>query len=692
MLFRLFFAVSGIWLCLAPAARAAVDTVTTTADAGPGSLRNTIAAAGSGDTIAFSPTLAGHIIYLTSGELLIGQNVTIDASALLPGGIAINGSGISRVMEIGSGTLVSLNALTVTNGFVNGDPGAGVLLDDTTCSLTASRCIFCGNSGDEYGGAICAYGALTLNSCTVSGNSASVFGGGIFGYGGPVTLNNCTLSGNSVTDGGGGGIENEFGALTLNNCTVSSNIATAFGGGIDAEDEGSLALTNCVFIGNSSETAGALSAETVATASNCTFSNNICTNSTGGTGGGIVNYETMTLCNCSLAGNNVNSNGTGGGVVNSGTLTMTNCTIFGNSAVNGSGGGIYNPGSLTANNCKWLGNAANKPGGGIYNGGTLMLSYCTLSGNAATNGQGGGIFNQQTLTLDACTLDANSAINGGGIANRYGGGDPGVNVCTANNCTLFGNVATNGGGIFNAVSLTLNNCTLDGNAANAGYGGAICNESADAASGENASNFLINCTVYGNAARGGMGGGLYKDSSSLLALTNTIVASNSAEAYVDVNGAYSGVANFVGGSPELAGLANYGGNLLTLSPMLGSPVIDAGTDWVTNFLATDQRGFPRLAGAHVDIGAVEAQTAPANNRPDLRISVYIFGTNYNSLNSFRLSFANVPNADFTVYSSTNLTFPMAKWTELGNAPGSGGRFQFLTPANNPAQFFRVVSP
>jgi hypothetical protein len=41
-----------------------------------------------------------------------------------------------------------------------------------------------------------------------------------------------------------------------------------------------------------------------------------------------------------------------------------------------------------------------------------------------------------------------------------------------------------------------------------------------------------------------------------------------------------------------------------------SPAIDAGDDAVTGpplSLTTDQRGLPRLFGAHVDIGAYEAQ-------------------------------------------------------------------------------------
>src|SRR6266850_8363457 len=52
--------------------------VTTTADSGTGSLRAAIAAAGNGDTIQFDPALNGQSITLTSGELTVDKNITID--------------------------------------------------------------------------------------------------------------------------------------------------------------------------------------------------------------------------------------------------------------------------------------------------------------------------------------------------------------------------------------------------------------------------------------------------------------------------------------------------------------------------------------------------------------------------------------------------------------------------------------
>ena len=70
----------GICFCAfgVASAQAATVTVTTTADTGAGSLRAAIAAAAAGDTIQFAAPLSGQSVLLTSGELAINKNITID--------------------------------------------------------------------------------------------------------------------------------------------------------------------------------------------------------------------------------------------------------------------------------------------------------------------------------------------------------------------------------------------------------------------------------------------------------------------------------------------------------------------------------------------------------------------------------------------------------------------------------------
>ena len=84
----------------------ATVTVTNTNDSGPGSLRNAIASAASGDTIRFTGSLAGKTITLYSGELFINKNLKIEAGSA--GQVTISGNNNSRVIRTGEFTNVTL--------------------------------------------------------------------------------------------------------------------------------------------------------------------------------------------------------------------------------------------------------------------------------------------------------------------------------------------------------------------------------------------------------------------------------------------------------------------------------------------------------------------------------------------------------------------------------------------------------
>jgi hypothetical protein len=301
-----------------------------------------------------------------------------------------------------------------------------------------------------------------------------------------------------------------------------------------------------------------------------------------------------------------------------------------------------------------------------------MINSCILEGNnpGGAIGQSSG-----TLTVNNSTVSQNAAIqSGGGFI--IGGGR-----AEFDNSTLSGNsAAINGGGIWNNGAIALNNCTLFGNSAGAADdGGGIYNNSG--------TNTLNNCTIAGNSA--GTAGGIFQDPSGTSLLTNTIVAGNTATNAPDILGPFSGANNLVGGNPLLAPFGNYGGPTQTMPPMFGSAAIDTGLDSAAASFITDQRGYPRQSGAHVDIGAVEAQLASANNRSVLKQIRRQPG------GGLSFSFTNISTADFTVLVTTNLGLRLNQWTVLGpptqNAPG---QYQFTDSAarNSRALFYEVVSP
>src|SRR5579864_6619988 len=73
-------------------------TVLNNLDKGPGSLRDTITNAKSGDTIVFAPSLDGQMITLTSDQLTINKSLDIEG----PGAslLAVSGNDANRVFNI----------------------------------------------------------------------------------------------------------------------------------------------------------------------------------------------------------------------------------------------------------------------------------------------------------------------------------------------------------------------------------------------------------------------------------------------------------------------------------------------------------------------------------------------------------------------------------------------------------------
>ncbi len=145
----------------------------------------------------------------------------------------------------------------------------------------------------------------------------------------------------------------------------------------------------------------------------------------GVSGGAIYNAGTLTLNNCTLAGNSVDSSADGGAIANGGPLILTGCTLSGNSA--GFAGAINNSSyPCTLDNCTLSGNACVNNGGAIDNtfGATLALLYCTLADNTA-GGVGGGIDNylsQLNVTNSIVAGNISQDIyNWSGSTNTFGG-------------------------------------------------------------------------------------------------------------------------------------------------------------------------------------------------------------------------------------------------------------------------------
>lgn len=335
---------------------AATLLVTSTADSGPGSLRNTIDAANPGDTIEFSSSIYGQSIILTSGELLLDKNVTISgpgSSQMEVTRSAAVGTPAFRIFNIAPGLTVTIQGLTISTGLTSSDGGA---MYNNGSGLFVNNCVISGNSA-RSGGAIFNYSfygeaSLEIANSTFSSNSASRDGGAIANVG-PVnpdlvggasaSITNSNLTQNSAYDGGA--IMNLGGEAWVDiiRTTVNRNSSRSYGGGIyntvgelnaNPGNFAGVSIADSTISGNSAATAGggicnlapgdfrfSASAEII----NCTVSDNMVDS---GSGGGIGNYT---------------SGGLYGGDVR---VSISSATISNNSAATG-GGISNNDGSIT---------------------------------------------------------------------------------------------------------------------------------------------------------------------------------------------------------------------------------------------------------------------------------------------------------------------------------------------------------
>ena len=378
--------------------------VTNNDDSGAGSLRQAIALAQTGASISFAKSLRGETIKLSSGPLVLNQNVSIEG--LGASELSVSGGGASAVFNVASGVNATISGLTITDGMNNA-----------------------GYSGFAYGGGIVNMGELALENVVVSGNQAigiRAEGGGIYNTGN-LTLSYSLVTGNEAnseeTTGSGGGIENAAGGtLTVTHSVVSKNEVTSLsspsitGGGIDNQSGGTATVIDSTITGNAAlggpgffegtwAYGGAISDEGALTISGSTFSDN---QADGGSNGSVAGFGFGGAISLPSP-----TSSTGPGFA---TLTMTSSVLYGNQANGGNsaGTGFFSEGG-------------DADGGALeaFTGSSVTLAGCTFSNNQALGGAGGSgeafggaIYSNGSLALSisGSTFANNEAEGGAGLS------------------------------------------------------------------------------------------------------------------------------------------------------------------------------------------------------------------------------------------------------------------------------------
>ncbi|HLP87950.1 MAG TPA: DUF4114 domain-containing protein [Nostocaceae cyanobacterium] len=222
----------------------AIITVTNTNDSGAGSLREAIAQAQSGDTIAFASNLANQTITLTSGVIRMEKSLIIDGTGA--DNLTISGNNNSKIFFAVDGNDLTLKNLTFINGRSNGKGGAvqaGVQSD-----LTVINSIFKNNVGGQ-GGAIHSgfQSNLVVENSIFDNNDGTLTNSG-FSAGaiandndGSMVIRNSTFTNNKGVSGGA--VYNLLSGLIVENSVFLNNTALDGGGAIFTDGASSLSST-----------------------------------------------------------------------------------------------------------------------------------------------------------------------------------------------------------------------------------------------------------------------------------------------------------------------------------------------------------------------------------------------------------------------------------------------------------------
>ncbi|MFV2066251.1 MAG: choice-of-anchor Q domain-containing protein [Pirellulales bacterium] len=566
------------------------------------SLRDALAVAEPGETIAFDISLDGGTILLTLGELAITTPLSVDATALA-GGLTIDASGNdptpgeglgdgSRVFNIDDGDLfstvdVTLRGLTLTGGDVTGDGGAIRSTERLTIVDSTISDNWAGDreSNDRHvsGGGIWTSTDIEIDSSLISNNSVE---GGLFRWGGGIyTSGSATITASTITNNGAG-----------------------IGGGIQAE--GNIVLIDTLVSENSADSGAGVSAESV-TVTASTISDNVAGD---GDGGGI-RAEEVVLVDSFISGNS--TEGRGGGIFSRGSVTVTS-SVISNNVAGGWGGGIHARGlSVTVTDSTISDNISAGNGGGIFSSSFVVIDRSTVSNNVAFNG-GGTYASGRGATITSSTFLDNLATHvGGGIrakgrltvtASTFSGNQAGAidaDYVTLTSSTIADNRAVFGGGIY-AGGGTIKLSTISRNTATRSGGGIW---------GERGSTAF---TIVKSIVAGNIDGGTAPDLTGAISMRFSLIGDNTVSGLAEAPiGMLDADGNLIGDpdgqgiiDPLLGPLSDNGGPTATMALLAGSPAIDAGSPNVSPLFEFDQRGAPyaRISAGRIDIGAFERQT------------------------------------------------------------------------------------
>ncbi|MGD1804093.1 DUF4347 domain-containing protein [Dapis sp. BLCC M126] len=544
-------------------------TVTNNNDSGTGSLRQAIADANPGDTIEFDSSLTNQTITLTSGQLEIDKDLTIDGGNAP--NLTISGNNSSRIMDY---QVIPNFELLPENPDLKTEP---LIIKNLT--FAEGKTTEIGKPG--------AGGAIRTENFT------------------ELIVENSTFINNTISGRGGGAIYSGY-----------NSKATIINSKFDNNDS-SQAIENAEKLGEHAGGAILIWSESELTIQGSEFTNN-----KGGTGGAINNLlskltveDSIFKNNDSTAGSAGFENGHGGAIYTDGaslhtddigdTIRISNSLFEGNKAA-GEGGALflfgYPPDEIIVENSTIINNYVIEGlkgysiGGGIRAGNAeFTLTNSTVANNLALT-QGGGLWvgENATSTVINSTFSNNAAFPAQLDSNQQPIVDSDGNYVLDEEYDITRVI---GGAMTLNVPTTITNSTFANNHAG-WWGGAFVGD---------ASATTTNSIYYNNTA-----GNPFDQANQTAKQLNDGGGNIQYPDQANTNDNKI-TANITVADPLLGELQEVDG-VLVHPLLLGSPAIDAGTN--TDAPTTDQLGNTRPVdgdnnGSRItDIGAVEFIPTP----------------------------------------------------------------------------------
>ena len=269
----------------------------------------------------------------------------------IQGGKSKSGGGL---IEVGQKGTFNMRGGTLYDGRT--DISGGAIRNLGNMNLENVRITGCKAEGstvqDDDGGAIYSSGTATLKNCTIDNCKSYDYGGAIIVDGGNMTLEQVQITNCSTDDNEGGAIYvTGGGTLRYAGGTVKNCSAKKDDGGAIYQNKGTVTCSNVIFENNTSKKSGGAVyvnvSDEAAEFNNCTFNGNRAEDE-----GGAIYINKVSDKHCIIRDSSIQGNtsyGNGGGLyVNYNYVTLHNCTVKENqTGQNKKGGGVYLNGGYT---------------------------------------------------------------------------------------------------------------------------------------------------------------------------------------------------------------------------------------------------------------------------------------------------------------------------------------------------------